>query len=259
VHEWNPQQYLRFKNERTQPSIDLVARISKDNPKTIIDIGCGPGNSTQILKNRWPDSEITGVDSSCTMIEKARRDYPGQQWEINNVITMDVDRKYDIVFSNAVLQWVPNHDVILPRLFAMLNQEGVLAVQIPSNNESPFFKAMLKTARNEKWKEATSGCEDLMTYHRPEYYYNIVVCFTNSIELWETTYYHRMKSHKDLTDWHKSTGLKPFLDRLRHDEEREEFEQEIRKECLAAYPVQSGGSILYPFKRLFLVAKKMSV
>ena len=256
MSDWNPQQYLKFKSERTQPSIDLVARIAINEPETIIDIGCGPGNSTQILHRRWPDADIVGLDSSQKMIEKARQDYPGQKWIVGHAADLDTKQKYDIVFSNATLQWVPNHDVLIPRLFDAVNKNGVLAVQVPANNESPLHKALYSVAQSRKWKGYTSGCEKLLTYHNAGYYYNVLIGLTENFDIWETTYYHVLGSHEAMLEWYSSTGMKPFLERLPDEEASNEFEQEILMQCQPLYPVQSDGKILYPFKRLFFTASK---
>ncbi|MBN2462698.1 MAG: methyltransferase domain-containing protein [Dehalococcoidia bacterium] len=157
MNDWNPQQYLKFKSERTQPSIDLVARIMVNDPETIIDIGCGPGNSTQILRRRWPNADIVGLDSSQKMIEKAREDYPSQKWMVGDAADLGTNQKYDIVFSNATLQWVPDHDVLIPRLFNRVNKNGVMAVQVPANNESAIHKALLGVARSQKMERTYFG------------------------------------------------------------------------------------------------------
>ena len=256
MSDWNPQQYLKFKSERTQPSIDLVARIMINDPETIIDIGCGPGNSTQILHRRWPDADIVGLDSSQKMIEKAREDYPGQKWMVGDASDLDTNKKYDIVFSNATLQWIPSHDVLIPRLFNIVNKNGVLAVQVPANNESPLHKALLCVAQSQKWKGYTSGCEKLLTYHSVDYYYNVLSSLTDDFDIWETTYYHVLKSHEALIEWYGSTGMKPFLERLPDDEARTAFGKEILMQCKSFYPIQTDGEILYPFKRLFFTANK---
>lgn len=256
MSDWNPQQYLKFKSERTQPSIDLVTRIMIDGPETIIDIGCGPGNSTQILHRRWPDADIVGLDSSQKMIEKARQDYPGQKWMVGDASDLDTNQNYDIVFSNATLQWIPNHDVLIARLFNAVNENGVLAVQVPANDESPLHKALLSVARSQKWQGYTSGCEKLLTYHNFEYYYNVLISLTDDFDIWETMYYHVLESHEALLEWYRSTGMKPFLERLPDDGARAEFEREILMQCKSFYPIQTDGEILYPFKRLFFTANK---
>jgi len=256
--EWDPQQYLQFKHERTQPSIDLVARIQLDNPQSVIDIGCGPGNSTQILRKKWLRANIVGIDKSEKMIQRARQDYPDQQWMVGDASMLDTDQKYDIVFSNAVIHWIPDHDVLVRRLFQLVNSNGVLAVQVPANQESPLYKSILKVSRSNKWHAFTAGREEAITYHDAYYYYSQLASMTKEIALWETVYYHILNSHQDLIDWYKGTAMKPFLDSLPDDESRKEFEEEIMDECKTFYPSQSDGRILYPFKRLFFTARKNS-
>jgi len=256
MQDWNPGQYLKFKNERTQPSIDLVERIPLRHAKKIIDIGCGPGNSTQILHIRWPSADIVGVDSSRSMIDKARADYPDQKWDMRDAADLDTLEKYDIVFSSSTLQWIPNHELLIPRLFDMVNENGVLAVQIVDNNDSPFYKILLRLAKSGAWRQYTSDCEQLQYFFRPEYYYNKLCLLTQNIDLWETIYYHIMQSHKDLMDWQKYTGMRPFLANLPDDTARKEFEREILNECIANYPIQSDGRVLFLIKRLFFVARK---
>jgi trans-aconitate 2-methyltransferase len=256
VREWDPEQYLQFEHERTQPSIDLVAHIPLETAKTIIDIGCGPGNSTQILRKRWPHADIVGLDKSEKMIERARLDHPDQTWTIGDASTLETDRQYDIVFSNAAIHWVPDHHQLIPRLFQLVRKGGILAIQVPANHESPLYRIILNIARSGKWSAFTSGREGLITYHTAEYYYHELVPLTQDIALWETTYYHILRSHEDLVAWYKGTAMKPFLESLPTDDTREEFEQTVLTECKKQYPLQSDGRILYPFKRLFFTARR---
>jgi trans-aconitate 2-methyltransferase len=256
VREWDPQQYLRFEHERTQPSIDLVARIPSEDPKTIIDIGCGPGNSTQILRKRWPRADIVGLDKSEKMIERARTDYPGQAWMTADASMLETDRQYDIVFSNAAIHWIPDHHLLIPRLFQLVKHNGFLAIQVPANYESPLYKIILSVARSSRWRKFTAGGDDQITYHDAEYYYNLLVSLTQDIKLWNTIYYHILESHQDLVAWYKSTAMKPYLEILPSDDKRVEFEQAVLAGCKALYLPQSDGRILYPFKRLFFIARK---
>lgn len=257
--EWDPEQYLQFEHERTQPSIDLVARIPLEDPEIIIDIGCGPGNSTQILRKRWPHAEIVGLDRSEKMIERARLDHPDQTWMIGDASTLETGRKFDVVFSNAVIHWIPNHHQLIPRLFQIVKKDGILAIQVPANHESPLYRIILNVARSGKWSAFTSGREGLITHHPAEYYYNELVPLTKDIALWETTYYHILKSHEDLVAWYKGTAMKPFLESLPTDNDRKEFEETVFTEGKKQYPLQSDGRILYPFKRLFFTARKAAL
>lgn len=152
MHEWNPDLYLKFEKERTQPVKDLISRIEKDNPERIIDIGCGPGNSTMELKKRWPGAFIVGIDSSENMIKKAKLDYPQLEW-----IVFDANEdlsplgKFDIVFSNAAIQWMPGHKELVRKFFGMLNDDGVLAVQVPNTEYMPIRAAIRETADEDVW------------------------------------------------------------------------------------------------------------
>jgi trans-aconitate 2-methyltransferase len=256
MREWDPDQYLQFKGERTQPSIDLVARIPMDDPKTVIDIGCGPGNSTQILLKRWPFADVVGVDKSEKMIQRARRDYPHQKWVVGDAATFEAPLPFDIVFSNAAIHWIPQHDMLLRRLFRMLRGNGILAVQVPANQESPLYRAILRVSESGKWSAYTKGRESAIIYNSVAYYYGQLVSYAEDVVLWETVYYHIMNSHQDLIEWYQSTAMKPFLDSLPSDESREEFKGEVLAACKASYPLQRDGKLLYPFKRLFFTARK---
>lgn len=254
MSEWNPQQYLKFGDERTQPSIDLARRIRVDHPQSIIDLGCGPGNSTAVLHERWPDAEIIGLDSSKEMIEQASRDYPFGKWMVGDAATVTLDPGHDIVFSNAALQWIPDHENLIPRLFRLVNRGGALAVQVPANNGSPLHQALMAVSRSAKWHGFTSDCENLLHYHDAEYYYSILSPLAPAIDLWETSYYHILSSHQDLVEWYKGTGMRPFLASLPDDERREQFEEQVLDAAKASYPIQKNKKILYPFKRTFFVA-----
>jgi trans-aconitate 2-methyltransferase len=162
VQHWNPGQYLKFRNERTQPAIDLISKIKMDNPRSIIDIGCGPGNSTQVLYQRWPTAEIVGLDHSEEMIKKAREDYPKQDWVFADASRFESDRKYDLVFSNAALQWISNHERLLSRLLNLLENKGALAVQVPANNRSPLHQSLSAVSSRQIWNKFTAGCEELL-------------------------------------------------------------------------------------------------
>jgi trans-aconitate 2-methyltransferase len=256
VQDWSPGQYLKFRNERTQPAIDLISKIKMDNPKSIIDIGCGPGNSTQALYQRWPTAEIVGLDHSEEMIRKAKEDYPKQKWVLADASRFQSDRKYDLVFSNAALQWIPDHEKLLPRLLDLLNDKGGLAVQVPANNESPLHKALSAVSSRQMWNKFTAGCEQLLNYRSSAYYYDLLSPVVSEIDLWETRYYHILTSHQGLIEWYRSTGMRPFLERLPDDVSRTRFENDVLEACRNDYKIQRDGKILFPFQRIFFVAYK---
>jgi trans-aconitate 2-methyltransferase len=254
--DWNPDLYLKYRNERTQPSIDLINKIGISlQPRSILDIGCGPGNSSEALLQRWPNVKLTGIDNSANMIEKARTTYPNNKWIVADASNCTSNAKYDIVFSNATIQWIPNHQNLFKRLFNLVNNEGVLAIQVPKFNEMPLSRAIQKIANKEIWKEATKGCSELFTYHDEKYYYDLMSSDYKSVEFWQTDYIHILESQYSIIEWIRSTGIKPYLDCLR-DEERPLFESEVLAEIKYDYPVQNDGKVLFPFIRLFMVGYK---
>ena len=252
--DWNPGLYLKFRNERTQPSIDLVSRIKIDNPGTIIDIGCGPGNSTQILRERWPGSRITGLDSSPEMIRKAADEYTDMDWILSDVSGIDDEAEYDIVFSNAAIQWMPDHLSLMKKLFSITAKNGAVAVQVPMFSFMPLGKAIEDTAAGIKWRELTAGCRELFTYHDCSFYYDELSRYSDRIDMWETTYFHVMDSAEAILEWIRSTGLRPYLDKLVNDKMKNGFELEILEKIRNVYPLQRNGKVLFPFIRLFFVA-----
>ncbi len=252
--DWNPTQYLQFNRERLQPSVDLVFHIDLKDPKRILDIGCGPGNSTQVLLHRWSTAEITGIDNSPAMIEKARNDYPDQRWVLMDALKDKIPGTYDIVFSNATIQWIPGHDLLVKKFFDIINNRGVLAIQIPMFMEMPVAKAITRTAAEKRWYSQTRGLEELFTIHDHSYYYDQLIGYAARIEMWETDYLHIMDSHLSILDMIRSTGLKPYLDRLDSDNDRRDFEEYFLAELRKDYPLQKDGRVLFPFKRLFFIA-----
>ena len=254
--DWNPGLYLKFGDERTQPSVDLVSRIKAINPRNIIDVGCGPGNSTMVLANRWPEAEIYGLDSSRAMIEKARLDYPEKIWLQGDILDFVPEQKYGIVFSNAVLQWIPDHEKLVSGLFDMVDAGGALAVQISLFSSMTMGKIIEDVSSSGVWQKLMEGCSGLFTYNSSSFYYNLLAEKAGTIEMWETSYIHVMDSHQALLDWIRSTGLKPYLDRLPADEMKRKFEQEILEDIKKRYRAEANGKVLFPFLRLFFIAYK---
>jgi trans-aconitate 2-methyltransferase len=254
--DWNPSLYLKFDKERTQPSIDLVSRIKIDHPSRIIDIGCGPGNSTQTLVQRWPDSQIIGIDNSPAMIEKAKKEYPNQEWQLLDAGTDEIAGNFDIVFSNATIQWIPNHPKLFRKFYNLLSSNGVLAIQIPLFWDMPLGKSIATIAENSRWNSVTKGVIELFTIHDSIFYYEILAELYHSIDIWETDYIHILDSQMSILEMIRSTGLRPFLDRLESENDQNDFEAMVLKEIINNYPLQKNGKVLFPFKRLFFTAKK---
>jgi trans-aconitate 2-methyltransferase len=251
---WDAQTYLRFGDERTQPSRDLAARVALDAPQRIIDLGCGPGNSTAVLRARWPAAALTGLDSSEAMLAQARADYPEGEWVLGDVATWRAEKPYDLVFANAVLHWLPDHATLYPQLLAQVAPGGALAVQIPTNYDSPIHHAIFAVAADVAWAARTARARAALTRETAGFYYDLLRPQATRIDLWETTYYHLLDDALAIVDWTRGTGLRPFLQALADDAERRHFEELVRARIVPAYPPQADGRVLFPFRRLFLVA-----
>ena len=246
MSDWNPGQYLKFEGERGKPVLDLLGRVRLPCPARMIDIGCGPGNSTEFLAKRWPGAEIIGLDSSKSMLEAARKRLPDIRWaEYDASGDLSHLGTFDLVFSNAALQWMPAHEQVLPRWFGLLRPGGVLAVQVPHNHDSPLHRALL--ARDEN--------NSRVTQYRPADYYEILSRLTDEFEIWTTEYHHVLDSHEDMIEWYKGTGFRPHLERL-DARGQARFLAEMLEQVRALYAPQSDGKILFAFKRLFFTAGK---
>ncbi len=254
--DWNSTQYLKFKNERTQPAIDLVNRITAVNPQKIVDLGCGPGNSTQVLAERFKQASILGVDNSENMVAAAKEKYPDLDFCICDISAelSQLDHDFDVVFSNACIQWVPDHQKLIPEMMGLLNEGGVLAVQIPMNYDEPIHKIILEVSSSEKWSPFFPEQRIFYTL-TPGEYYDILSACTDEVFIWQTTYYHVMKSWQDILEWYRSTGLRPYLSVL-GEERRGEFEADIYHRLVKEYPMQKNRDILFKFPRFFFTACK---
>lgn len=256
MKDWSSAQYLKFESQRTQPSIDLAKRISLAHPGKIIDIGCGPGNSTSVLRDVFPDADILGIDSSENMLEKARANYPELSFERCNAETElgKINERYDIVFSNACIQWIPDHRKLIRNMLNLLTENGVLAVQIPMTNQEPLFKIIYDVVAEPRWGFGPLEFNTVSTL-TPEEYFNILSSLSSDFDIWETAYYHRMPNHRALLEWVKGTRLRPYLNTL-DEKAAAEFEQEIYNRVVETYPVQPNGEIMFRFNRFFFTAVK---
>jgi trans-aconitate 2-methyltransferase len=253
--DWNPGQYLKFEKERTQPSVDLVSRLTIW-PETIIDIGCGPGNSTRVLFQRWPYARVTGVDNSPAMIEKARKDFPQHNWRVMDAGHDELEGNFNLVFSNATIQWIPDHARLLKKFHSLLTDKGAIAVQLPLFWDMPVGQAIERISANTRWNKLTDGVRALFTIHGPGFYYDQISSLFPLVEMWETYYMHIMDSHISILEMIRSTGLRPYHEKLGTEENRQAFDDEIRKEIERDYPVQKNGKVIFPFRRLFFIAYK---
>ena len=253
AHAWDADTYLRFANERTQPAVDLVARVDLWASRRIVDLGCGPGNSTGLLKARWPEAKVTGVDNSADMIRAARRDHPGIEFAEGDLSTWSPETPFDLVFTNAALQWVGDHGRLLPRLLDAVAPEGALAVQMPRNHDFATHRLMRQVAAEAPWRDKLAGARDPSPVKPPEFYYDCLAPKSRRIVLWETNYIQVMDGVDAIIAWLHGTGLRPFLARLDADE-RPRFLDHYRGLLAQGFPARADGKILLPYPRLFFIA-----
>jgi trans-aconitate 2-methyltransferase len=252
-HAWDADTYLRFANERTQPAIDLVARIDLPAPARIIDLGCGPGNSTGLLKARWPEAAVTGIDTSADMVATARRDYPSIDFAEGDLSTWSPTTPYDLVFTNAALQWVGDHERLLPRLLGAVAPGGALAVQMPRNHDFMTHALMRQAAVEGPWRDKLAGARDPSPVKPPEFYYDCLAPMSRRFVIWETNYIQIMDGVDAIIAWLRGTGLRPFLARLDADEQPRYLDH-YRALLADAFPPRADGKILLPYPRLFFIA-----
>ncbi len=254
--DWNAQLYETFKNERTLPARDLAAAVGQEPVTRALDVGCGTGTSTAVLRVRFPEATLFGVDQSDAMLQKARFTCPGvtfRQMDISGDLSC-LPTGYDLIFSNACLQWVPDHPALLPKLMALLRKGGVLAVQIPQQRKHPVHRLIRQLAASDKW--AGHFSHQRAFYGLPEEdYYRLLSSLSTDFRLWETTYFHVMPSHQSIVEWYKGTGLRPYLAQLSEDESLA-FQHELLQAIEREFPLQPDGHILFPFPRLFFTARK---
>lgn len=252
--DWDSAQYLKFGRQRTQPARDLAARLPVENPREVLDVGCGPGNSTEVLAKRYPDARILGIDSSPEMVAAASHSHPDLEFRLCDAgrELVQLDRQFDVVFSNACIQWIPDHPMLLKNLLGLLKKDGVLAVQVPMNHQEPVHRVIGEITARERWNKRI-GKARIFHQLTPEGYFDLLAKLSSVFDIWQTTYFHRMRSHEDILEWYRGTGLRPHLAQL-SDEERPDFEREILAELRRSYPKQENGEIIFRFPRLFFIA-----
>ena len=256
---WNASAYSQFLDLRTRPARDLLSVIpSSFLPNTAYDLGCGPGNSTILLKQRWSDAQVIGIDSSQDMLKTAQASYPGLEFSKMNIDNFAPSAKTDLIFANASLQWLDNHALLIPKLIQSLNSGGVLAIQMPNNFHAPSHQVTLQILQdNVSWKPLLNNLRyGVLTepfYQISRYYDLLNKVGLSGVQVWETEYYQEMNNHQAVFNWVKGTGLRPILSAM-DAENQSLFAQAYVKAIKATYPVQANGKILLPFRRLFMVA-----
>lgn len=259
---WDASQYLRFDDQRTRPCRELAARVAVvvAAPQRVIDLGCGPGNSTAVLAERWPTAQLTGLDSSPDMIAAARKSSPARDWQVGDIAdwAAQTGESFDVVFSNAALQWVNDHAAVFPKLLSRVAPDGALAIQMPGNYDAPAHTVMRELSNSQKWRAHFPRPVREWDVHDLPFYYNTLCPVAAVLDLWETEYLQVMPDAAAIVEWYKGTGLRPFLDALPGPEERAAFCADYLEQIKRAYPAAADGRVLFPFRRLFIVAVKAS-
>lgn len=254
---WSAKQYVAFEDERTRPARDLLAAIPTAEARSVVDIGCGPGNSTELLVQRFPGATVSGLDSSADMIAAARKRLPQLQFDVAEIDRWADEGPFDVIFANAVLQWVPNHAALLPALAGKLAEGGSLAIQMPDNLNEPSHRLMREVAANGPWASKLADAAGQRTdMASASEYFSMLRPQCARVDVWRTTYHHQLSDGAaGVVEWFKGSGLIPFLSPLTESERAQYLEQYLA-EVEKAYPALADGSVLLPFPRLFMVATR---
>jgi len=257
---WDPKLYLKFSDHRLRPALELLDRVPSQSPDVIYDLGCGSGQVTQLISERWPTATVYGLDNSREMLGQAAANPGGKiHWLEADIGTWLPDEPPDLLYSNATLHWVEGHEDLFPRLVRFLKAGGCLAVQMPLSWAAPSHRLMRETLANGGSEGQALGTEELRQAVARKWvedaavYYDLLAGYSQSLDIWETEYLQLLEGDDPVLEWVKGTGLRPILNSL-GDEEREIFLGEYARRLRAAYPIRADGRTLYPFRRLFIVA-----
>lgn len=250
---WDPAQYLKFAGPRLRPAIDLLQRIDVAAPAVVYDLGAGAGNVTRLIAARWPDARVVGVDGSAEMLTKAAAENPGIEWQRADLAAWRPEQPAAVIYSNAALHWLDDHDRLLPGLFAAVAPGGVLAVQMPRNFGAPSHTLISEAARSGPWRARLEPLLRPSPVAEPEFYYDLLAPLAARLDLWETEYLQVLDGVNPVKEWTKGTWLLPLLAAL-DEPERSRFEAAYAELVAAAYPPRSDGKTLFPFRRLFIIA-----
>jgi trans-aconitate 2-methyltransferase len=254
MSDWSAAQYLKFEDERTRPPRDLIAQVPLARAGRVVDMGCGPGNSTELLIARYPDAEVTGLDSSPDMLAQARARLPRCRFVEGDLTTWAPPAGTDLLFANAVFQWVPDHPAVLRRLTEALAPSGVLAVQMPDNTDEPALALMREVASRGPWAKMSGvnhAARDELP--RPAAYYDLLKPVAARLDVWHTIYNHVMAGPEAIVEWFKGSALRPFLSAL-DPAMAEDFLAAYLEQIKQSYRPRHDGKVLLPFPRLFIVA-----
>ncbi|NWC91123.1 MULTISPECIES: trans-aconitate 2-methyltransferase [unclassified Pseudomonas] len=251
---WSAKQYSMFEQQRTRPVRDLVAAIPDGDVRSAVDLGCGPGNSTEVLAERFPKALVTGMDSSDDMLIDARKRLPALNFELADIGAWNPAQKFDVILANASLQWLPDHATLYPHLVDQLTPGGTLAVQTPDNLDEPAHKLAREVAADGPWA-AKIGSVKHNERHTASYYFELLSKHCSTVDVWRTTYHHPLAGSAAVVEWFKGSALRPFLAPLT-ESEKSAFLDEYLTRITQAYPALADGTVLLPFPRLFIIATR---
>lgn len=253
---WDPAQYERHKRDRDRPALDLMLQVPRDlKPRTIWDLGCGTGEHAAVLAVRHPAADVRGLDSSAEMLARARARNSAVTWVEGDIAAFDPPRPPDLIFTNAALQWVDGHERLFPKLVSTLQQGGVLACQMPLSHGAPMHAAIRETVAEGPWADRLAGVRGVRPVADPADYYGWLAPLAE-VDIWSTTYLHVLTGDDPVVDWMLGTGLRPYLQALEDDAERAAFLEAYRARVRVLFPRREDGTTLFPFPRLFVVARR---
>jgi trans-aconitate 2-methyltransferase len=252
---WNPETYLKYAAERLRPAMDLLQRIPLTRCDRAYDLGCGAGNVTQLIRERWPEAKITGLDSSPEMLARGRAEFPAIEWVERDIGNWKASESADLIFSNAALHWVPNHEELLPSLLQQLRSGGFLAVQMPHHDDSPGHLLILETARDPRWSARLVPLASQIRVHSAEEYWRWLRPHAAQFDVWETIYVHELEGERPVVEFFRGSQLRAYLQAL-SPAEQEAFLDAYAEKTALAFPKHSNGKTLFPFRRIFLLAQR---
>jgi trans-aconitate 2-methyltransferase len=249
---WDPAQYLKFTDQRLRPALDLMARVPLPAPRSVFDLGCGPGNVTKLLKERWSQANVTGVDSSPEMLAKAKA-VAGIDWQQSDLATWRAPAPADVVYSNAAFHWLDDHQTLFPHLLRQVAPGGFLAIQMPRQHLNPTHQILFELARKPAWRLEAAIRENPV--HDPQTYYDLLAPEAAMLDIWEVEYLHVLEGDAAVLNWVLGSIARPVVERL-PAERRDTFLKEYGARLATAYPRRADGKTLLPFLRIFMVAQR---
>jgi trans-aconitate 2-methyltransferase len=252
---WDPQQYLKFSGHRLRPAVDLLMRIPDFDVRSVADLGAGAGNVSKLLKERWPDAVVTGVEGSAEMVAAGRKAAPEIDWLQQDLASWQPAQTYDLIYSNAALHWLPDHARLFPAVMQKVGAGGILAVQMPRNFLAPSHVLIGETALNGPWRGKVEHLVTPPPVAEPGFYHGLLGPLSDNIDIWETEYLQVLEGENPVKEWTKGTWLTRYLDILQGPE-KTAFEAAYGERVAKAYPKNAAGQTLFPFRRLFMVAQR---